>query len=113
MAMPKATRKKTISLSWPPIIIQEIILDFMLKKRNEIVYIYTHIYIYIYIYAHICTHIHTILIHTHIHASQHMHPNTHSYMNLHTHKRLSNCNGILKKRKPTNAEKKTKEEQCA
>ena len=34
IAMPKATRKKTISSSWPPIIIQEIILDFMYKKKE-------------------------------------------------------------------------------
>ena len=33
--MPKATRKKTISSSWPPIIIQQIILDFMFKKRKD------------------------------------------------------------------------------
>ena len=35
--MPKATRKKTISSSWPPIIIQQIILDFMFKQvRKEL-----------------------------------------------------------------------------
>ena len=36
--MPKATRKKTISSSWPLITIQQIILDFIkkdIKKRNS------------------------------------------------------------------------------
>ena len=42
-----------------------------------------------------------------------MHPNTHSYTNLHTHKRLSNCNEIMKKEKNPPTQKKTKEEQCA
>ena len=50
--MPRATRKKTISSSWPPIIIQQFFLDFMFKKRNRI-------YIHIHIYTYICTHIYT------------------------------------------------------
>ena len=58
-------------------------------------------------YAH--TYIQYLFIHTYTHP-QHMHSNTHSNTNLHTHKRLSNCNGILKKRKPTNAEKNQKKD---
>ena len=51
IAMPKVTRKKTISSSWPPIIIQNNSTNnfrfYALKK--EIVYIYIHIYMYTYI----------------------------------------------------------------
>ena len=79
--MPKATRKKTISSSWPPIIIQQIILDFMFKKKKEIVYIYIHIYMYTYIYHSSYTHTYIQYIysytHTRIPAHAPKHPRIH------------------------------------
>ena len=78
--MPKATRKKTISSSWSPII-QQIILDFMFKKkkRNSI---YIHIYMYttyIYHIVHIHTHTYNTYSYTHTRIPAHApkHPRIH------------------------------------
>ena len=58
----KGTRKKTISSSWPPIIIEQIILDFMFKKNC--IHTYIRIYIRIYILEHILEYIRKIFVMT-------------------------------------------------
>ena len=83
IAMPKATRKKTISSSWPPIIFQQIILDFMFKKKKEIVYIHTHIYAHINIPNSSYTHTYITYSYTHtlIPARAPKHPRIHEPTN--------------------------------